>query len=215
MTYQGVLPGKEVLARLRRRHRKDNCPVRHCRGTKHTYDEIAVAFGVTKSAVYQAMRRHGLTDEGSRIDHIDTIPWSLKKEHRYKHPANMLRQLSRTRAGDPNVLPEQRRMLIRWLTKRIDEGTVATYDPHTPPNEASDTGGWSYVPAVPGDAPLIRLPANAPSGAYTDPMEAELWELTNLTADRRRELIAEYRRRQGRDERGLDVSIIRSVPEVS
>lgn len=185
MPYPRTLPDGEGLARLIRRHRRDTCPIRGCIGQKHTYREIAIAFGVHPSAVYQAMRRHGLTDEGSRVDHVSTLPWTVRTEHRYKRPAGMLRLYARVLSGD--TLPtDKRRMLVRWLRDRYKAGEVVSYDPATPPNPASNTGGWSYVPREGTDADLIRPPDDAPEIVYADPVEQSIWRLDHLTAAERR-----------------------------
>lgn len=183
-----VLPDREGLARLRRRHHKDKCPIRGCRGRKHTYQEISDGFGVSYSAVYHAMRKYGLTDEGSRVDHRDTIPWTLRPEHKYKPTAMNLRLLGQIRRGDP-VEPEKRRMVIKWLTELIEQRMVIDYDREQ---------GWLRVPWEPGDADVIRPPDDADPEVYSHPALQAIWSKTALSPVRRRKLIAEAQAKIGR-----------------
>jgi hypothetical protein len=111
----------------------------------------------------------------------------------------MLRYLSRLRAGDTSLSAEKRRALIRWLTDLTERGLVVAYDPDAPPNEASDTGGWYYVPWQPGDATYIRPPDYAPPDVYDDRAERNIWARPNLSPDERRRAIARLqRKRSGR-----------------
>jgi hypothetical protein len=156
-----------------------------CQGKKHTYQQIAIAYGVHVSAVSQAMRKHGLAKAGSRVDHVDTLPWTLHADHRHQTQASMLRMLSRLRAGDEAIPAEKLRRLRRWLQRLEDAGEVITY---------SRELGWSSTPAHPGDAPFVRLPDYADGEAYDDPVEREIWQTNpQLSADQRRDLIAEIR----------------------
>ncbi len=181
-----VLPGRDGLARLIRRHDKKTCPVYGCDGYKHTYEDIAVSYGVSKSAVYKAMRRAGLTKDGSRNDHTDTIPWTLTLRDRYHYIAEILRLLGRVRGGDTTVPKEKRLMLMRWLTERVAAQEVVTYDRDS---------GWSIVPRQPGDADVIRPPDDAPPEVYTHPDDRRIWALTSIPPERRRQKIAERQKK--------------------
>jgi hypothetical protein len=161
-----------------------------------------VAFGVHKSAVYQAMRRAGLTKEGSRIDHKDTIPWTIRTEHRYDWPAEALRLLGRVRKGDTSIPEVKQRMLMRWLTELSERGEVVTYDPDE---------GWRYVPREWGDAEFIRPPDDAIPEVYTKPGEQEIWSMTELSPQRRRQLISRLQKKLAQEVRGAVPSDVRYI----
>ncbi len=147
------------------------------------------------------MRKAGLTAEGSRHDHTDTIPWKLKPEDRYKLTAEILRLLGRARRGDTSIPPEKRGMLIRWLTKRAEDQKVVTYD---------YDDGWGLEPRQPGDAELIRPPDDAGPEVWSNPADQKIWSLTRIPADQRRAMIAE-RQRQMKDQ----VSINQILEEIA
>jgi hypothetical protein len=162
-----------------------------------------VAFGVHKSAVYQAMRRAGLTKEGSRIDHKDTIPWTIRTEHRYDWPAEALRLLGRVRKGDTSIPEVKQRMLMRWLAALAEKGEVVTYDPDE---------GWKYVPREWGDAEFIRPPDDSVPEVYTEQDDQEIWALTDLSPSRRRKLIAERQLRHSVSASGQEALRRRRLP---
>ena len=79
---------------------------------------------------------------------VDLIPWAIAKEHRHLYPVQMLRALSRRRAGEPNPA-RMNEKLDAWLRDREREGTVVHYEL---------PGGWRYVKRRKADKDVIRIP---------------------------------------------------------
>lgn len=138
-----LLPDNDVLIKLRRQG--------------WSYEDIASEYGVTKGAVYLRLKNAKATKD--RPDHSELIPWTVRVEHAHARPAQMLRMLSRRRAGLANP-PAKDRMLDRWLEEVESAGVVVDYDPEYPPNPANPkNGGWHYRRRKPEDGDgLIRKP---------------------------------------------------------
>lgn len=106
-----------------------------------TYEDIATEYGVTKGAVYLALRQARATS--TRPSHKNLIPWTVRAEHAHAKPAGMLRLLGRRESGEE--LPAVKsRMLDRWLAGMHDNHLVVCYSPDMPPNPASPTTGGFY-----------------------------------------------------------------------
>lgn len=143
------LPDTETLKRLRRQG--------------WTYDDIAAEYGVTKGAVYLQLSQAKATKPRPNYKHL--IPWTVKTEHQYAHPAMMLRLLGRREKGD--TIPDVKaRMLDKWLRDIGAANVVVCYHPDMIPNAASPkTGGWFYSSRTKSDGDsIIRFvePAEVP-----------------------------------------------------
>lgn len=106
-----------------------------------TYEDIANEYGVTKGAVYLALRQARATT--TRPSHRHLIPWVVRSDHAHAKPVTMLRLLGRRERGDELPLPKAR-MLDKWLRGMRDNELVVCYDPEMPPNPASPTVGGFY-----------------------------------------------------------------------
>lgn len=122
------LPSSDVL-------RKDRVT------NKMTYEEIAQKYGVTKGAVYLALRDAGLA--GKRPSYKHLLPWTVAQVHANAHPALMLRILGAQQAGQ-DVPSVKKGMLDRWLEEIQAADVVVCYDREMPPNPASPTTGGFY-----------------------------------------------------------------------
>lgn len=129
--------------------------LRNLREQGWALDDIAREYGVTKGAVYLQLRDAGYTKKRPNYKHL--IPWTVRKEHAFAHPALMLRTLGRRESG-AEVKPVKSRMLDKWLRDLRRDGLVVCYDPDCPPNPASPVhGGWYYSERRPSDGDaLIR-----------------------------------------------------------
>lgn len=148
------LPDDDTLVRLRRQG--------------WSYNDIADEYGVTKGAVYLRLQRAGFTKTRPNYSHL--IPWTLRKEHQYAHPAQMLRLLGRRENGD--AIPDVKlRMLDKWLRELAAADVVVCYHPDMAPNAASPkTGGWYYSTRRPEDGQnLIRFDPDAPPPQIVNP----------------------------------------------
>jgi hypothetical protein len=131
-----------------------------------TYQQIADRYGVTTQAVFLAARRiPGATQP--RPTYKEELPWALAKEHHHARPAAYLRSLGRRRAnvaaGRPvneGLTEKKANALDRWLEGLERDGQVVIYDRRIPPNPASSSGGFAYVPRLPSDNP--ELPVRPP-----------------------------------------------------
>ena len=145
-----ILPTSDVLVKLRQQG--------------WTYDDIAAEYGVTKGAVYLALRQAKAVKDRPRYDQL--IPWTVKSEHASARPAMMLRLFGRREAGLEIPRPKAR-MLDKWLAEVREADVVVDYAPDFPPNPASPvTGGWHYRRRIAEDGDgLIRKPevTEAPS----------------------------------------------------
>lgn len=122
-----------------------------------TRAEIAARFAVTVDAVDKVFRKAGLTNP-AEVAH--TIPWRVKVEHAHVYPATMLRYLARKQRGE-TLTEKESAMLEAWLGSLQASSAVVYYNPDVPPNPASpQSGGWAYVPALPGED-VIREPPKA------------------------------------------------------
>lgn len=131
----------------------DSAELLSLRNQGWTYEEIADEYKVTPGAVYLQLRNAHAT--ATHLDHKKLIPWTLAPEHRMARPAEMLRLLGRERAGQKIEPPAKKAMLDKWLKTLADQKVVVCYDPEKPPNEASRTGGFYYVPREPSDGDSI------------------------------------------------------------
>lgn len=145
-----------------------------------TYQQIADHFGVTKGAVYLALRQvPGATKP--RATNSDIIPWRVRRDHAHERPVEYLRMMGRIERGE-KVPSDKLRRLNRWLDEMQIADAVVDYDPDYPPvhppgtelagqpNAASPkVGGWRYRHRDPAlDLPfdrtnprsLIRRPAS-------------------------------------------------------
>lgn len=137
----------------------DNETLKKLREQGWTYQEIADQYGVTKGAVYLHLQQAKATKKRPSYKHL--IPWTVKTQHAYAHPAMMLRLYGRREAGQP--IPEVKaRMLDKWLREIQSANVVVMYHPETPPNPASpNVGGWYYAERKPEDGEsLIRFEEN-------------------------------------------------------
>jgi len=136
-----LLPTSDVL----RKHRSEGM----------TYEEIGKMYGVSKGAVYQALRNANQTK--TRPDHSKYIPWTVRTEHAQARPNGMLRLYSRREQGE--TLPAvKERMLDKWLAELKEANVVVCYHRDMAPNPASPTGGWYYSKRRPSDGDsLIRF----------------------------------------------------------
>ncbi|MET9729306.1 hypothetical protein ABZZ79_01180 [Streptomyces sp. NPDC006458] len=133
------LPTSDVL----RRHRERD---------KMTYEQIAEVYGVTKGAVYLALREAGLA--GKRPSYKHLLPWTVAQTHANAFPALMLRALGAQQAGQ-NVPAVKRGMLDRWLDEIKAADVVVCYEREMPPNPASPTtGGFYYSKRRESDGPF-------------------------------------------------------------
>lgn len=133
-----LLPDNEVLTKLRHQG--------------WTYEDISREYGVSTSAVYLRLRQANATKR--RPSHRDVIPWTVKREHTYSFPAQMLRLLGRREKGLP-MPPVKARMLNKWLREIEAAGVVVCYSPDYPPNAASQAGGFYYSRRRPSDGNSI------------------------------------------------------------
>ncbi|MEU9975054.1 hypothetical protein [Streptomyces sp. NPDC051014] len=135
------LPTSDVLRKLR----EDNW----------TYEEIGAKYGVTKGAVYLALRDAKQVKD--RPDHSKYLPWKVRTEHNQARPAAMLRFYSRREQGD-KIPAVKERMLDKWLAEVKAADVVVCYNREQVPNPASPTGGWYYSKRRPSDGDsLIRF----------------------------------------------------------
>ena len=133
-----------------------------------TYADIAAEYGVTKGAVYLQLQQANATKDRPSYKHL--IPWVVKREHAYAHPAMMLRLLGRRQNGD--ALPEVKsRMLDKWLRELREADVVVCYHPEMAPNAASPKeGGWYYSTRRPSDGDsLIRYEEKAKPPRVVNP----------------------------------------------
>lgn len=108
-----------------------------------SYDDIATEYGVTRGAVYLQLSQAKAVNERPNYKHL--IPWRVKRDHTYAHPALMLRLLGRRERGDDTIPPVKERMLDKWLRDLREADAVVCYHPDMPPNAASPkSGGWYY-----------------------------------------------------------------------
>ena len=147
MPRERKLPSTEELVRLR--------------DEGWTLKRIAETYGVSTGAVHLQLKATGRT--ASRPRYGDLIPWRVRPEHDHQHPITMLRLLARRRAGDlGGVSPARLAMLESWLQELHDKDLVVRYDERIPPNPASPTGGWAYVPRDGvRDDDVIRRPSRS------------------------------------------------------
>lgn len=126
-----------------------------------TLKRIADAYGVSPGAVHLQLKEAGRTSRRPR--YADLIPWRIRPEHDHQQPVTMLRLLARRRAGDVDGVSAARLgMLENWLRELAARDLVVRYDERIPPNPASRTGGWAYVPRDPQrDDDVIRRPSRS------------------------------------------------------
>ncbi|MFF7234169.1 hypothetical protein [Streptomyces sioyaensis] len=128
-----------------------------------TYEEIADKYGVTKGAVYLALRDAGLAKKRPSYKHL--IPWTVKSEHAHAHPVLMLRVLGKQEAGE-RVPTVKKGMLDRWLAEIKAADVVVCYDREMPPNPASpSTGGFYYSRRRPEDGDSLVRAESKPKGS--------------------------------------------------
>lgn len=121
----------------------DNETLKKLREQGWSYDDIANEYGVTRGAVYLQLSQAKAVKERPSYKHL--IPWTVKREHTYAHPALMLRLLGRRQRGDDTIPDVKARMLDKWLRELRDADAVVCYHPDMPPNAASPkSGGWYY-----------------------------------------------------------------------
>lgn len=149
MAAHAKLPDNEILVGLRRQG--------------WTYADIGREYGVTDAAVYQRLRQARAVTP--RASHKDLIPWTVKREHTFAFPVQMLRLLSRKTKGEV-LSPVRERMLNKWFNEVKDADVVIGYDPEMPPNPASPiVGGFYYSKRRESDgASIVRAaePASKP-----------------------------------------------------
>ena len=148
MPAQRQLPDTETLKKLRREG--------------WSYADIGETYGVTKGAVYFQLQNAKATKARPSYKHL--IPWTVRREHQYAHPAMMLRLLGRREAG--LEIPDVKgRMLDKWLRELREANVVVCYHPDMIPNAASPkAGGWYYASRKPSDGDsLIRFAPDAPA----------------------------------------------------
>lgn len=86
---------------------------------------------VTRSAVAQSIRRHGLSGEGSPR-YTDTVPWKVDQaRHGRRYAVRMLRLLGRRRRGG-KLNAEEASKLDSWLNMLAEANAVVGYDPEDP-----------------------------------------------------------------------------------
>ena len=134
-----------------------------------SYNDIADEYGVTKGAVYLQLQSAKATKTRPNYKHL--IPWTVKSEHQFSHPAMMLRLLGRRESGDTGIPPVKERMLDKWLRQIREADVVVCYHPDTPPNAASPkSGGWYYATRKPSDGDsLIRYDESAKAPKVRNP----------------------------------------------
>lgn len=88
--------------------------------------EMAAYFGVSESGILQAKRAAGLSK--AQLDHGQSIPWKLSREHSQSGPATNLRNLSAAAQGRA-VAPERLNTALRWARRLVEGGLDVTYDP--------------------------------------------------------------------------------------
>lgn len=93
-------------------------------------------------------RREGIPRRIVRDEEL--MPWAVKKEHRWRSAAMMLRAEGRRRAG-VQLTPENEHELDTWLATLKSENAVVAYFPDKPQ-------GFYYVPREPTDKDIVRMP---------------------------------------------------------
>ena len=120
-----------------------------------TLSDIAEKYGVTDSAVWQAIERAGFTTNVQT--YTDLLPWDVAEEHRMTAIMARFRAINRQKQG-LELSENQGRLLNNWLANMEAHNVVVAYHPDAPPNDASRKGGFYYVPREPGDKWIIREP---------------------------------------------------------
>lgn len=113
----------------------DNASLLRMREGGMSYLAIANRYGVTCSAVSQALRKAGATRPRARHN----IPWTVAREHDQERPVRMLRLYAQRERGDA-ITAKKNRLLDNWL-REID-GKVVCYN---------RTEGFTYQPRQPED----------------------------------------------------------------
>lgn len=115
-------------------------------------DYLAEKYGepVGRSAVSQAMSRHGLRSARPRPTYDELIPWRVLVAHDQAYAVRMLRLEARSRLG-LELTKEHVQRLTKWKRDTLhDGGLVVKYHPDT---------GFEYVKRREGvDGDLIYVP---------------------------------------------------------
>ena len=112
--------------------------------------EVGNHFGVTQSAIADAIRRDRIKFDYANLTKERAMPWRVRPEHQNKYLARMLRAAHRRDQGLTNAPPIER-MLDSFLRSVERDDFVITYDPDT-------EDGFFRVARRHGvdDQPLIR-----------------------------------------------------------
>jgi hypothetical protein len=118
--------------------------------------DIAAEYGVSETAVWKALNKGGLTNQ---YTYRDYLPWEIDKKHQTAKVMVHFRNLVRQRNGEEVDSGAERR-LARWLQDLEDSNVVVAYHVDAPPNPASSSGGFYYVPRQAGDRWIVRDPGS-------------------------------------------------------
>lgn len=121
-----------------------------------TQGDVAKKFGVSQSAVSQAIARGNIKFE---TGYQRRIPWKVRPEHSNLAIPRMLRLAERVRAGDTEGMPEYLRQSAEGFMRTLHEmDAVIHYEPEASP-------WWFRVPRRHGiDNGLVREPDVEDSG---------------------------------------------------
>jgi transcriptional regulator with XRE-family HTH domain len=133
----------------------DSAVLRRLRSQGWTQQEIAKEFEVSDGAVWKALQRAGYIDP--LPTYKDVIPWDIAEAHKAVAIMERFRAIVKQKKGTP-LRPDEEYQLNRWLHDLEVNNLVVNYHPDAPPNSASTKGGFYYVPKLPEDDWIIRMP---------------------------------------------------------
>jgi transcriptional regulator with XRE-family HTH domain len=133
----------------------DSETLRRLRAQGWTQRKIAEKFLVSDGAVWKALQRAGYIDP--LPTYKDVIPWDIAEPHKAVAIMERFRAIVKQKKGTP-LRPDEEIQLHRWLHDLKVNNLVVNYHPDAPPNSASTKGGFYYVPRIPEDDWIIRMP---------------------------------------------------------
>lgn len=112
---------------------------------------------VSRSSIAMAIGRYGLASAKPRARYEDTLPWTVRTEHKNHYDARMLRLEGRRRRGG-ELSEADFRHLNEWKERLREAGAVVTYEPDTA------QGFWWVLKNATDADNLIRRPDERKAG---------------------------------------------------
>jgi hypothetical protein len=136
-------------------------------GEARTQNQIAAHFGVTRQAVSQMMKRHGITVAATpRQIALENYPWETGVEFNDAYENRLMRDHAEYMATGGKDMAEWKLERLRKFYERLQENDeVIEFDPTLPPipspkvwefgQERTQVGGFAWRKRQPSDGDLI------------------------------------------------------------